>query len=76
MMTEIQAKKTGRPILAAVLAGVMLSAAPAYAAQSQTTEKAGSAVSGTVQLQAEKEQTEGVSDPFAGLEKALLIVSQ
>ncbi|EON4860271.1 TPA: DUF4035 domain-containing protein [Escherichia coli] len=27
-------------------------------------------------LQWEKEQTEGVSDPFAGLEKALLIVSQ
>ncbi|MFN2872387.1 phage tail protein, partial [Escherichia coli] len=24
----------------------------------------------------EKEQTEGVSDPFAGLENALLIVSQ
>ena len=59
MMVEMQAKKTGRQILAAVLAGVMLSAAPAYAAQSQTTEKAGSAVSGTVQLQAEKEQTEG-----------------
>ena len=59
MMVEMQAKKTGRQILATVLAGVMLSAAPAYAAQSQTTEKAGSAVSGTVQLQAEKEQTEG-----------------
>ena len=59
MMVEMQTKKTGRQILAAVLAGVMLSAAPAYAAQSQTTEKAGSAVSGTVQLQAEKEQTEG-----------------
>ena len=59
MMVEMQAKKTGRQILAAVLAGVMLSAAPAYAAQSQTTEKAGSAVSGTVKLQAEKEQTEG-----------------
>ncbi|HFP4212579.1 TPA: DUF4035 domain-containing protein, partial [Escherichia coli] len=27
-------------------------------------------------LQWEKEQTEGVSDPFAGLENALLIVSQ
>ena len=59
MMVEMQAKKTGRQILATVLAGVMLSAAPAYAAQSQTTEKADSAVSGTVQLQAEKEQTEG-----------------
>ena len=59
MMVEMQAKKTGRQILAAVLAGVMLSAAPAYAAQSQATEKAGSAVSGTVKLQAEKEQTEG-----------------
>ena len=59
MMVEMQTKKTGRQILATVLAGVMLSAAPAYAAQSQTTEKAGSAVSGTVQLQAEKEQTEG-----------------
>lgn len=58
-MIEMMVKKTGRQILAAVLAGVMLSAAPAYAAQSQTTEKAGSAVSGTVQLQAEKEQTEG-----------------
>ena len=59
MMVEMQTKKTGRQILAAVLAGVMLSAAPAYEAQSPTTEKAGSAVSGTVQLQAEKEQTEG-----------------
>lgn len=59
MMVEMQAKKTGRQILATVLAGVMLSAAPAYAAQSQTTEKASSAVSGTVKLQAEKEQTEG-----------------
>ena len=58
MMTEMQAKKTGRQILAAVFAGVMLSAAPAYAGQGQTTEKAGSAVSGTVKLQAEKEQTE------------------
>ncbi|ENZ5782898.1 TPA: DUF4035 domain-containing protein, partial [Escherichia coli] len=27
-------------------------------------------------LQWEKEQTEGASDPFAGLENALLIVSQ
>ncbi|HBD1828935.1 TPA: DUF4035 domain-containing protein, partial [Escherichia coli] len=27
-------------------------------------------------LQWEQEQTEGVSDPFAGLENALLIVSQ
>ena len=27
-------------------------------------------------LQWEKEQTEGLSDPFAGLENALLIVSQ
>lgn len=58
-MIEMMVKKTGRQILAAVLAGVMLSAAPAYAAQSQTTEKASSAVSGTVKLQAEKEQTEG-----------------
>ena len=38
-MIEMMAKKTGRQILAAVLAGVMLSAAPAYAAQSQATEK-------------------------------------